>query len=362
MEYIGKIFAPSGELKKGIVVTDNGKITDIRYDENVNGEKIIIPGLIDIHLHGAHGYDICDGTIEAFERIAEYEMANGIVAFCGATMTIPAGDINTIMDAASEYKNVVGCNKSAFQGIYLEGPFISKEYCGAQRKDCVIKSDKELLSDWITKSGNSIRFAVVAPEEMESDFIKYINSLGIKVCIGHSAADYNEAIKAFNSGATQVTHLYNAMKDSVKRSPNIPGAAFDSGAFVELIADGNHVSDTFLRMAFKIYDEDKIILISDSMRATGLEDGESSLGGQKVFAKTVSDNKRVATLSNGTLAGSVSNLHDCVKNAISMGVPFSKVVNAATINPARRLGIDNLYGTIEIGKAAPIYLNKLFKC
>lgn len=366
-EYKGFIFV-NNCFSYGTVYVDDGIITKVECDferqlkddeisiSDLTGEKLIIPGLIDIHLHGAAGSDICDGTKEAIDRISEYEMARGVVAFCAATMTIATDDLKLVLQNGAKYLNEAE-SLNNFKGFYLEGPFISKNYCGAQREECVLEPDDILFEELIDIANDNIRFALFAPEKLfvngekvnSQRIIKIANDKNIHLAMGHSDADYSLANAAFNNGFSQVTHLFNAMKDMKKRETGIAGAAFDNGGFVELIADGVHLSDTMLRMAFKLYDEDKIILISDSMRATGLADGEYSLGGQKVFVKG-----NEARLINGTLAGSVTDLRASLINAIKSGVNINKAIKAATINPAKRLGIDNLYGTIEVGKFAPI--------
>lgn len=351
MEYKGNIFTKEGILRKGIIKTENNIITDIVYDDSISDDRILVPGLIDMHLHGAVGFDICDASLEAIEKIAAYERDNGIFAFLGATMTIAEEEIQKVLSLSEE------CSIDGFQGIYLEGPFISDKYCGAQKCEYIKKLNKEKIP-----SNKSIKVVVVAPEEVED--VKILSNLkekGYMISLGHTAADYKQAMEAFSNGADQVTHLYNAMADMTKRSPGIPGAAFDAGAYIELIADGNHISDTMIRMTFNAYDDNKIILISDSMRGTGLKDGKYTLGGQAVLVESRENQEfqrvtRSARLSDGTLAGSVTNLHDCLINVINAGVAFDRAIKAATINPARRLGIDNMYGTIELGKYKPIYL------
>lgn len=365
-KYEGIIFSKEGKFYTGKIDVKDGVIETIDYENDVtsfvlecikNDKKIdlIIPGLIDMHMHGAKGLDICDGSkigIDGYEKIAAYEESEGIVAFCGATMTVPIEDIKDVLLVLSNS----GSSKLTknLKGIYLEGPYISKEYCGAQRKECVKKFTSKELKE-LLDIYKDIKAVVVAPEELNRiEDIKEITSKNIICSIGHTAADYDIAMNAFHMTASQVTHLYNGMKDCGKRNPNIPGAAFDAKAYVELIADGNHIDNTMLRMAFQIYDEDKIILISDSMRGTGLSNGVYTLGGQKVH---VIGNE--ARLLDGTLAGSVMNLKECLRNAIKNGVPIVKAIKAATINPARRLGIDDFYGTIEVGKCHPIILKNI---
>ena len=339
MIYEGNIFTPKGTFKPGKVETDGDIITNITYYDDVKEmNNDILPGLVDIHLHGADGSDFCDGTLRAFEDIAAYERDHGIVAFCSATMTLSEEKLSRICKCASRV------NLPGYQGIYLEGPFISEKRAGAQKKEYIRKPDIELINKLDKLSEGLIKYILVAPEEADENIVTTF-SMNHIVTIGHSDARYGCALKAFNEGASQVTHLYNAMSAFDKRSPGIIGAAYDKNAYVELICDGFHVHPSVINMTFKAYDEDRIILISDSMMATGMEDGEYYLGEQTVY---VSD--RCATLADGSIAGSVTNLYDCMMNAISYGVPVKKAIKAASANPAKSLGIYDKYGSIEIGK------------
>lgn len=346
MIFEGNIFCPDKTFKYGKVETDGNVITKVEVIKNCEeGNRYIVPGLIDVHLHGAAGYDICDGSREAVDAIAAYEKSKGIVGFVGATMTLPADEIDQILENAAD-----ACGrKNGMLGICLEGPFISPNKKGAQKLEHIVRPSVELLERFQKKAAGKMRYVVVAPEEcrLEGGFKEFTDAsekLGLRVCLGHSDASYDVAMQAFAEGASEVTHLFNAMSSFDKRSPGLVGAAFDADAFVELIADGNHVHPAMVRMVFNGFDENRVILVSDSMMATGMEDGEYRLGGQKV---NVRGNK--ASLDSGTLAGSVTNLFDCMLNVINMGVPIEKAVLAATLNPAKSLGVDNFYGKIEEG-------------
>lgn len=346
MIFEGNIFCPDKSFRYGMVETDGNVITKVTYTlDGVSGNKYIIPGLIDVHLHGAAGYDVCDGSKEALNAICEYERSNGIVGFVGATMTLPADDIDNILDNAAE---VCDENKGML-GICLEGPFISPNKKGAQKLEHIVRPSVELLERFQKKAAGNMKYVVVAPEEcrLEGGFKEFADAAkeaGLKVCIGHSDASYDVAMNAFTDGVSQVTHLFNAMSSFDKRSPGVVGAAFDSKAYVELIADGNHVHPSMVRMVFNGFEQDRILLVSDSMMATGMEDGEYKLGGQKVNVK---GNR--ATLDSGTLAGSVTNLKDCMLNVINMGICVECAVAAATLNPAQSLGVDDFYGKILEG-------------
>lgn len=346
MTFEGNVFCEDNVFRYGIVETENDIITDINIiDEETKGNRYVIPGLIDVHLHGAFGYDICDASVESIKKISEYEKEHGIIGFVGATMTLPSDEVESILSEAGKCCN----SKEGLLGICLEGPFISPNRKGAQKLEHIVRPSVELLKEFQDISGNNLKYVVVAPEEcrLEGGFKEFATGaeeLGINVCIGHSDASYDVAMNAFNDGASEVTHIFNAMSSFDKRSPGVVGAAFDSDAYIELIADGNHVHPAMVRMVFNAFSDNKILLVSDSMMATGMEDGEYLLGGQKVLVK---GNK--ATLESGTLAGGATNLFDCMINVIKMGVSIEKAVMAATVNPAHSLGVDDYFGVVKKG-------------
>ena len=201
------------------------------------------------------------------------------------------------------------------------------------------------------KANGLIKLVTIAPEaEGAMECIKELKD-EFRFSIGHTMADYDMACKAVEAGVDHVTHLYNAMCQGTHREPSVSEAAADNNVFIELICDGVHVHPSVVRNAFRIYGDDRVILISDSMRATGISGGEYTLGGQKVHV-----NDTQATLEDGTIAGSITNLYDCMKKAIAMGIPTESAIKAATINPARSIGIDNVVGSIEAGKRADILI------
>ena len=315
-----------------------------------------IPGLIDIHFHGALGHDFCDGDLDGLKQIAGYELEHGVTSICPATMTFPEDILAKIMSVAKSFKDsqIDFDIEASLVGINLEGPFISEAKIGAQNPRYIQKPDAGMFERLMEKSGELIKLVDIAPEaEGAMDFIRECHDR-VKISIAHTGADYDTADKAFKTGATHVTHLYNAMNSMHHRDPGPIIAALENGAEVELIADGVHVHPAMVRFTFRTFGADKVILISDSMEATGLSDGEYQLGGQAVIKKG-----KLASLRDcqGVVAGSVTNLFDCMKNAVlEMGVPLEDAITAATINPARSIGIDKDYGSIEKGKYADILL------
>lgn len=315
-----------------------------------------IPGLTDIHFHGCMGSDFCDGTIEAIDTMAAYEASVGVTTIVPATMTLGSEQLFKICETAAAYKKAQDAGekegKAIFCGINMEGPFISREKMGAQNPAYIHKPDQELFDTMQEKCGGLIKLVAIAPEtEGAMEFIR--NNRGKTVLsLAHTMADYDTAMKAFREGATHVTHLYNAMPPYSHRAPGVVGAAADSRAEAELICDGVHIHPAAVRTTFKILGEDKIIFISDSMMATGLEDGDYSLGGQAVKVTGT-----LATLKDGTIAGSATNLMDCMRRAVlDMQIPLEKAVKCAAVNSAKSVGIYDKYGSIAEGKVANLVL------
>lgn len=317
---------------------------------------IAIPGLTDIHFHGCMGADFSDGNMRALDEIAGYEAKNGITTIVPATMTLPEELLQQSCEVACEFRKQqeVGKKekKAVLCGIHMEGPFVSEEKLGAQNPDYVRRADQKMFDRMQEKSGGMIRFVDIAPEtDGAMDFIRD-NKKRTVLSLAHTGADYDTAGKAFAAGACHVTHLYNAMTPFTHRNPGVIGAAVDAKAEAELICDGVHVHPSAVRMALKLFGEDRIIFISDSMRAAGLKDGTYTLGGQKVEVKG-----RYARLENGNLAGSVTNLMDCLRWAVKVaGIPLTTAVKCAAVNPAKSAGIYEKYGSITPGKAANLVL------
>lgn len=356
----GKIFEENGTFRQGTVETENGKIKNLLFEadaDNVSGEEVIdaeglyvIPGFVDIHFHGCVGHDFCDGTAEAFDAITKYELENGVTSISPATMTLSREELERIFTQAGRYENKTG---STIRGITMEGPFVSMAKKGAQNGAYIHKPDIDFYRQMQELSGNLIRQVAVAPEEDDDyDFIQKISKETV-ISVAHTTANYDIANGAFENGATHVTHLFNAMPPFVHRDPAVVGAAFDhKDVFVELICDGVHIHPSVVRAMFRLFGADRICMISDSMMATGMPDGNYSLGGQ-----AVSVTGKKATLADGTIAGSASNLYDCFRTAVQeMGISLEEAVMATTLTPARSLGFDKECGSIAAGKSADFVL------
>ncbi len=313
----------------------------------------VIPGLTDIHFHGCMGSDCCDGTVEAFQTIARYELSQGITSITPATMTMSEEVLSQICRAAKTYRDTAEENAADFCGLYMEGPFINAAKKGAQNEKYITPADTAMLNRLQDLSGNMLRTVAIAPETAGAmDFIRENNSR-VNISIAHTAADYDTAKEAIACGASQLTHTYNAMPPFSHRAPGPIGAAADDDhCRAELICDGIHIHPAVVRTTFKMFGDDRIIFISDSMRAAGLADGQYDLGGQNVTVKG-----NLAVLEDGTIAGSVTNLMDCVRTAVhDMGIPFASAVKCAAVNPAKAVGIYDAYGSLTPGKFANIVI------
>lgn len=308
----------------------------------------LIPGLTDIHLHGCMGHDFCEGSRETIELMARYEEANGITNFCPATMTLPKDRLISIAKAAFSYKSEGG---AGLAGINMEGPFISHEKRGAQNPEYIRDPDTDFFDAVMEASGGLIKLVDIAPELPGAmDFIDK-NKERVKISFAHSAADYDTAKEAFDRGIHHMTHIYNAMNPIDHRCPGPVPAAVDNGNVeVEIICDGIHVHPSMVRNTLKLFGSDRVIFISDSMEAAGMPDGDYELGGLAVKKQ---GNR--AVLPDGTIAGSVVNLMDCLRNAVlKMGISLETAVKCAAVNPARSIDIYDRTGSIEPGKSADL--------
>lgn len=351
----GVVFTPDFTFKKADVFISDGKFSaadkfNSDFEELRADGLYVLPGLIDIHTHGAKGNDFCSSGEKGLRKIAEYELSVGVTSFCPTSMTLPENILSGIFSNAADIKT--DSKYSQIVGINMEGPFLSYEKKGAQNEKYLKNPDFEMFKRLFDSSKSLIKLVTVAPELDNSyDFIKKASDYS-HISLGHTSCSYEEAAKAFRSGADHVTHLFNAMNPFLHRSPGVLGASFDDDSvFVELISDGVHVDPSAVRAVFKLFGDDRVVLISDSMEGAGMDDGQYELGGKKV-TKTGSK----AVLSDGTIAGSVSNLFECMKKAVSFGIPLEYAVKAATYNPAKSIGIENAVGSVSPGLKADAVL------
>ena len=351
----GKIIIREGVFEEIIIGQTTASDLELQDTEIVDGKGCYaIPGLIDMHFHGCMGDDFCDGTKEAIARIAEYEASIGVTAMAPATMTLPVEELEQILKVAAEYKK--GATKGAdLIGINMEGPFISSAKKGAQDEKNMILCDTEVCQRFLNASDGLVKFVGIAPEESEN-YLEFIEKMKDKVNISlaHTNADYDTAKAAFDAGANHAVHLYNAMPAFTHREPGVVGAVSDSRhVTAEIICDGVHIHPSTVRATFKMMGENRMILISDSMRATGKPEGQYTLGGLDVNVV----GNRATLVSDGALAGSVTNLMDCMRTVVKkMGIPLETAVACATMNPAKSLGEYDRYGSISKGKKANVVL------
>lgn len=350
------VYIKNKEFKKKDIIIHNGRIAENVHsgsrEEIINAEGLYaIPGLVDIHFHGAAGYDFCDADEAGLQAIAEYEAQNGILAICPATMSYAEEKLNAIIDTATAHQNRSGAD---LVGIHMEGPFINPQMARAQNAKYLMNPDINMLHRLCERGKGLIKIVSIAPElDGAMEFIEACKDL-VNISLAHTCADYEQAKKAFSLGAKHITHLYNAMPDISHRNPGPIAAAWETRAETELIADGVHIHPSIVQMTFHSFGEENMILISDSMRACSLSDGQYELGGQSV---TVHGKKAVLTDAPETIAGSVTNLFDCMRKAVlDMGIPFEQAVRAASENPAKAIRIDADYGSLETGRYGNVLL------
>ena len=350
----GKVFQEDGSfLEQALYINDHRLVDKAEYqdDEKVIDAEglLVLPGLVDIHSHGAAGEDFSDGNPEGLKKILQYEKRCGITSYCPTSMTFPKERLRQIF---ASIKGAQTEEEAKVVGINMEGPFLDPAKKGAHVEEWIAAPDAAFVRELNQDVDCLVSLVTLAPNmEGAEEFIKEMHE---EVCIslGHTAADYDCASGAMKLGAHHVTHLYNAMQPFGHRAPGLIGAAMDDPeCMVELICDGYHIHPSAIRAAFRLFGPERVILISDSMRATGMENGTYELGGQEV---TVKDRK--AVLKDGTLAGSATNLYGCMCKAIEFGIPLEQAIMAATANPARSIGIFDRVGSIRIGKQADLLL------
>lgn len=350
------VFTQDNRFVRGDVIVRDGRFVHATGEQPADEEVVdarnlmMIPGLVDIHFHGCKGADMCDGTKEALDVIMGYEASVGVTSVCPATMTIPRDELLAVMKNAGAYSYHGGAH---LVGINMEGPFISPSKKGAQAAENIMHCDYEYFCQLQEAAGGLIKLVDIAPEEPGAmEFIDEVKGK-VVVSLAHTASDYDTAREAIEHGASHATHLYNAMPPMNHRNPGVIGAVRDSSeCHVELICDGVHIHPSVIRATYAMFGAERIILISDSMRATGLEDGEYTLGGQPVKVRG-----NLATLHDGTIAGSATNLMDCLRFVVrEAGIPLETAVMCATANPAREIGIFDEVGSITAGKRADFIL------
>ena len=343
---------------KGIIKTnlaiENGMIKAIGDDfdtadfEELEEDKILIPGLVDEHIHGAGGADAMNGKMEDLMTIAKYQAMDGTTSFNFTTMTMKKDIILKALKTIAEYMSE-DRDGARVMGIHLEGPFICEAFCGAQNPGDILPLNVDDLNNFIKASHDHIKIITACYKPGHEDFAKVLSDHDIMASLGHTDDTSEEAFDAFNHGFKTATHTYNAMKGIHHREIGTLGAVMlDDSVKCELIADLHHVSPGAIKLLYKNKGKNRIILITDSMEAKGLPDGMYQLGGNPVVVKD-----GTARLENGTLAGSILHLNDGVKNIKDvLGISLEEAIDMASINPARNMHLDHEIGSIKEGKRA----------
>lgn len=350
-------------IKKGRIVESEAELSEEEREVYDASDCYVIPGLVEVHSHGAVGYDVNMANKEGLKKLLRYERAHGVTSYCPTTMTLPKemllGVCQMLRAAVKEQEEALNAEAEVAEeerearivGIHLEGPFLEESKRGAHTKEFLSGADASFVRKCMEASGGLVRLMTLAPE-VEGN-VELIEEMGkeIHFSLGHTKATYETSKKAILAGADHITHLYNGMGEMTAREPGAIGAAKDmQSCYVEVICDGIHVHESMVKLAFDMY-KDRMVLVSDSICAAGLEDGEYNFVGFKIFVKN-----GLATFENGTIVGSVSTLFDCMRHAMEIGIPMEEAVAAATMNPAKSIGIYDEVGSLTPGKRADVLI------
>ncbi len=354
----GKIILPNEILNDCALIYDKKIISIVKSNEIPKGTETIdagggyiAPGLIDLHIHGYLGKDVCDANKESIEIISKGLIANGVTGYLPTTMTVDMEVIKSALNVCRELKEESKTwAGSEILGCHAEGPFISESKKGAQDPKHILKPNAEFVKEF----DDIISIITLAPETDTEDFsaIKEIcDKTNVVVSMGHTSADYDTAMNGVKAGVKHSTHLFNAMTPLTHRAPGVVTASLNSDVSCELIADTFHVDKALYDIVWKLKGR-KLCIITDCLPAGGLPEGEYTLGGAKIIYRGI-----VCRLADGTIAGSVLPLNKGVWNVYTnSNIPLNECVNCASLNPAKTLGIDDVKGSLEVGKDADIII------
>lgn len=358
-----KIYSEQGVLNNARVKITDGKIQEIYRGPATNSstEKLLdfpesyhlIPGLIDLHVHGANGKDVMDGELDALTTMSSALAMEGVTGFLATTMTTSVEKIERALCVVRDFIHRQDQNVgAAIFGVHLEGPFISPEKIGAQNRENILPCKTDYIERWQKLSGHAIKIVTLAPELSGSaEFIRYLQQQKIIASLGHTNATFAESCEAIAAGCSHVTHLFNAMRGIHQREPGVVTAALLADEVtVEMIVDGIHVHPALVQLVLRMKGKDKLVMVTDAMRAKCMHDGMYELGGQSVEVKDA-----VARLADGTLAGSTLKMPVALQNIMKFTqCSLQDAVNMAAENPAKILGVFDKKGSIAIGKDADL--------
>lgn len=364
------IYTETNKIETGYIKIKDQKIVEIGPQENLKQDNNVqerftiidlqanysaIPGFIDIHIHGANGADAMDATPEALATMAKALVKEGTTSFLATTMTQETAAIEQALTNAGNYiTQPQPQGQAEIIGIHLEGPFVNKKRAGAQPLNYIIDPDKDKFTKWNKLANGKIKLVTLASERPGGlELVRYLTQNGIVASLGHTDATYDQVDEAIQTGAKQVTHLYNQMRELHHREPGVVGAAYLREELkTEIIVDGIHSRPEMVKLAYKQKGKQGFILITDAMRAKGLPDGDYELGGQPVAVKAGK-----AVLADGTIAGSVLKMNQAIKNMLDFtGCSFPEAIEMAAMNPAKQLNIADRKGSLAVGKDADIVI------
>lgn len=356
-----QIYSENGIIKNASLVIHENKIHAIDQEKRFSPDVVLdfpdsyhlVPGFIDVHIHGVKGVDVMDGTFDALKTMSQALAEEGTTSYLATTMTASSDVISQVVQNVCEYRqqqrSVCGAH---LLGIHLEGPFLSPEKVGAQNAKDILAPQIDWIREWQKQSDNAIRLVTLAPELSNSlELIRFLKTQKIIASIGHTNATYHETVAAIDAGCSHVTHLFNAMRGIHQREPGtVTAALLSETVSAELIVDGIHLHPAIVELVFKMKNRDKIILVTDAMRAKCLADGSYDLGGQTVYLK----NNRAA-LEDGTLAGSVLKMISAIQNMMKFtNCPLQDAIRFVSENPAKLLTIFSKKGSIAPHKDADL--------
>ncbi|RXJ02550.1 N-acetylglucosamine-6-phosphate deacetylase [Anaerobacillus alkaliphilus] len=359
-----QVYTENEVIENGFIKIKSGEIAEIGcmdiFGNDPRYEKIefppgnsALPGMIDLHIHGVNGTDMMDATEEALRNMAISLPREGTTSFLVTTITQEVKAIEKALRNTAIYMNSQE-EGAEILGVHLEGPFISKKRAGAQPHQYIRKPDLTLFQTWQKIATGAIKVVTLAPEEENGlELIRYLKENDVVASIGHSDAYHSDMEEAIKAGASHITHLYNGMRGLHHREPGVAGTALaNEDLYVEMIVDGIHIHPAIVKSTYNAKKAEKIILITDSIRAKGLADGSYDLGGQEV---TVQNGK--AVLEDGTLAGSILKMDAGVRNMLEFtGCTIEEMIQMTAGNPAKRLNVYHRKGSLKVGKDADLII------